>query len=719
MHAWVFLLSVIALLGSGVSPVRAEARAVPGFVGAERCSACHIEQGKAWRTSQHAHAMQHAGEDSVLGDFADATFTYAGDTSRFFRRDGRYYVKTDGPDGKLHDYEIRYTFGIAPLQQYLIELPGGRLQALSIAWDARPRVQGGQRWYHLYPDEKIDHRDELHWTRRQQNWNYMCADCHSTALRKNYDAKRDRYDTTWSEINVACEACHGPGAEHVTWAEQPEDTRTATGKGAARRGLATDFSERPKRGWLDTYLNGTRQPAAPKPLSAEIEVCAPCHALRTGIADGYSAGKPWLDHYRPSQLVAPGYFADGQQHGEVFTWGSFVQSRMYQRGVTCSDCHEPHSGSLRVPGNSVCAQCHEPARFDTSAHHRHAADSSGSQCTACHMPTRLYMGVDARHDHSLRVPRPDLAVSHGTPDACTTCHTERKPDWAAGKVREWLGRNARGTQQHLPGGSAAEQQALVDSPAQPALARASALVGLAAMPSQAAVTSALRDLNDPSPQVRESALSLIALLPPEQRLRAAPLLAAPRRSVRNEAARVLAPAVAQMTPTQRQQWQKAAGEFEATQRFNADRPEAWVNLGNFYAAQARTADADRAFAGALRLQRDLDVAWAGRAEAKRAEGNEAAVAQTLREGLRAAPRSALLHHGLGLSLIRSGQREAALGELTQASRLAPDNPRYVYVQAIALDGLGRRDEARSLLRSARKRFGDNAEIAAALAAFGG
>jgi hypothetical protein len=200
--------------GAAQPPPRAE------FVGAAACRQCHEPEFKAWTGSHHQLAMLAADASTVLGDFGNAKFKYAGVVSTFFRRDGRFMVRTDGPDGKLADYEVKYTFGVTPLQQYLIEFPGGRLQALSIAWDSRPRSAGGQRWFHLYPNEKIDHQDPLHWTGIYQNWNLQCAACHSTNLRKGYDAAGNAYKTTFSEINVACEACHGPGSRHAEWAKQ-------------------------------------------------------------------------------------------------------------------------------------------------------------------------------------------------------------------------------------------------------------------------------------------------------------------------------------------------------------------------------------------------------------------------------------------------------------------------------------------------------------------
>ena len=189
------------------------------YVGREACSSCHSTENRLWEGSHHDLAMQVADKFTVLGDFDDATFTYNDITSTFFQRGGKFFIRTDGPDGNLEDYEIAYTFGAVPLQQYLIEFPDGRYQVSSLCWDTRPAEEGGQRWFHLYPDAAIDHEDELHWTSPNQNWNFMCAECHSTDLKKRFLANEKRFDTTYSEINVSCEACHGPGSLHVEWAD--------------------------------------------------------------------------------------------------------------------------------------------------------------------------------------------------------------------------------------------------------------------------------------------------------------------------------------------------------------------------------------------------------------------------------------------------------------------------------------------------------------------
>ena len=292
--------------------------------------------------------MQEVTEATVLGDFDGATLTHFGVTSTFFRRDGRFFVRTDGPDGKLHDYPIAYTFGVFPLQQYLVRMEGGRLQALPLCWDARPAAQGGQRWFHLYPGEAVPAGDALHWTGSNQTWNYMCAECHSTGLRKGWQPAESRYETTWSEIDVSCEACHGPGSSHLAWAQSP-DKRSAD----PRKGLAAVLRDPGRGTWVVDPATGNGKRLAPLAATQEVETCARCHGSRAVIQEPSAAGVPLLDSHRPA-LLDPGlYHADGQVEGEVYEYGSFVQSRMFHKGVTCSDCHEPHAATLRRTGNSL------------------------------------------------------------------------------------------------------------------------------------------------------------------------------------------------------------------------------------------------------------------------------------------------------------------------------------------------------------------------------
>jgi tetratricopeptide (TPR) repeat protein len=637
-------------------------------------------------------------------------------------------VRTDGPDGKPADFEIKYTFGVRPLQQYLIELPGGRLQALSIAWDARSRESGGQRWFHLYPNEKIDFRDELHWTRRQQNWNYMCADCHSTNVRKNYDSAADRYATTWSEINVACEACHGPGSRHVAWAGatrpgQQYDANDGTG-------LTVALRERRGAQWTIDPTSGNARRNVPRATAVELGVCAQCHARRSQVSSDYAAGRPFLDHYLPAMLTTPLYWSDGQQRDEVYTWGSFLESRMHAAGVTCSDCHEPHGQKLRAPGNQVCGQCHAPAKYDVATHHFHRVGGAGAECAGCHMPPTRYMRIDSRHDHSLRVPRPDQSVALGVPNACTRCHADRTPAWAAARMQAWYGHAAAGYQRFAEAfhaaetgaGAAAHQLATISRDAsQPAIVRASAL---ARMPrdfgrSPSGVDTVRQALGDADPLVRRAAVTALESLPLDQRRPlVVPLLGDPARLVRIEAARVLAPVRPEtLDQASRAAWERAVAEFVAAQRTNDDRPESRTNLGTYFAARGRVTAAEAELRVALALDPTFVPAYVNLADIYRAEQREPDVRRVLAEGLTAVPDDASLHYALGLALVRAQRTAEGLKHIERAAARAPDNVRFVYTYAVSLHSTGRAREAIVVLEKTVRRHPNDRDVLVALITF--
>ena len=351
--------------------------------------------------------MNHATDKSVFGDFSDATFDYYGVKSRFFRKDGKFFVETDGPDGKLAVFEVKYTFGVDPLQQYLVEFPDGRVQALSLAWDSRPKEQGGQRWFHLYPNEEIKHDDILHWTKLNQNWNFMCAECHSTGVHKNYDAANDRYDTTWAEISVGCETCHGQGSRHVAWAHDQKSWWPFGKHEDKSGGLAVRFDERSDvAGGKIRYRQSAAQCRTGRFAQGSRDLRAvPCAPGE--FSEDWVPGQWLSDTHVVSELGRGLYHADGQMQDEVYNYGSFKQSRMFAAGVTCGDCHDPHSAKLRVSRDGVCLQCHSTDKYAGAAHSHHEVVKASVACASCHMPTHTYMVIDPRHDHSLRVPRPD------------------------------------------------------------------------------------------------------------------------------------------------------------------------------------------------------------------------------------------------------------------------------------------------------------------------
>ena len=704
--------------GSPASTSGSEAiAAAAAYVGSQSCAGCHAAESQAWQASQHAVAMQHATEQTVLGNFNDASYSFQGVKSGFFRRDGKYFIRTDGPDGELADFEVKYTFGVAPLQQYLVELPGGRLQAASVTWDARSREQGGQRWFRQYPNEKIDHQDELHWTRRAQNWNFMCADCHSTRVSKGYDAASDSFKTTYAEISVGCEACHGPGSAHVQWAERKGDE--------PGKGLTVQLDERRGAAWVRNEA-GKPMRSKPRQTDREIEVCAQCHARRAQIAGDYHPGRPFLDHYLPSLLTPTLYHVDGQQQDEVFIWGSWLQSRMHAAGVTCSDCHDPHTQKLRAPGNAVCAQCHEPSKYDLVAHHRHQPGTAGAQCANCHMPQNTYMVVDPRRDHSLRVPRPDESVTFGVPNACNSCHTDRDAKWAAKALHDWLGRDAAGYQTFASvfysaeGGepSALDKLAAVAADtAQPAIVRASALARLAGS-GQFTRDFAQTMSRDASPLVRLATVQLADVMPAETRaVVLGPLLGDATRAVRIEAARSLAGGQDRLPQELLPRWEAASQEYVATLGYNADRPESRVALGGFDAALGQADAAQAQFAAAIRLDPEFVPAYVNAADVLRAQGRDRESADMLQQGLLRAPLSATLHHALGLAQIRLQQPELAMASLRRAVELDPATARYAYVYSVALHSTGRVDESIRRLQEAVRHWPYDREMLMALTSF--
>jgi predicted CXXCH cytochrome family protein len=698
---------------------------VATYVGGQACAGCHAQAAERWRGSHHDLAMQPATEVTVAGNFKDARFTYAGVTSIFFRRDGKFLVRTDGPDGRLQDFEIAYTFGVFPLQQYLIAFPDGRLQALSIAWDSRPRPEGGQRWFHLYPGQRVTHRDELHWTGPSQNWNHMCAECHSTDLRKNYDPATRRFATRYAEVNVACEACHGPGSRHVAWARKEGDWQRLDG---GAKGLTIALDERRGVTWAISADTGNAQRTPPGRQGREVEMCGRCHSRRGQFSDDYVPGRPLGDTHRIALLEERLYHPDGQIRDEVYEYGSFRQSRMFQQGVTCSDCHDPHSAKLRAPGRQVCLGCHAASKYEAASHHFHPPGSRGADCVGCHMPTATYMVVDPRHDHSIRVPRPDLSVALGVPNACTACHADRPAAWAARQVEAWYGRPARGYQRFAEAlragaagspGAAALLAALARDGDQPAIARASALERLGPSASPAALEAARAGLSDTDPLVRRAAAGALDGTDPAARIGLlAPLLDDRVRDVRMEVARALADAPTdRMTAAQRQALERGLAEYVRAQQFNADRPEGHLNLGLLHATQGRPVEAEAALRTALQIDPRFAPASVNLADLYRATGRDAEGERVLRAALEQDARSAPARHALGLLLVRQRRMPEALAALAEAARLAPDSARYGYVYAIALHEAGQVKPATEVLERVLARHPYDRDTLTALTAY--
>lgn len=712
------------------------------FVGRQSCVECHQQEHKLWEGSHHDKAMDLATPETVLGNFDNQTFTYNDITSRMFREGDKYFVETDGPDGEMAVFEIKYVFGVEPLQQYMVEFPDGRIQVLGISWDTE-----NKRWFHVYQNDPqpVVAGEWIHWTGGGQNWNYMCAECHSTNLQKNYDLASDTYHTTFSEIDVSCEACHGPGSIHLELA----NSHSIFWDRNHGYGLAKLKDKDPK---------------------AQLDTCAKCHSRRRIVHPDYSPGQNFLDYYMPELLDDDLYHADGQIDEEVYVYGSFLQSLMYRKGVRCTDCHDPHTTKLKAQGNALCVRCHVSAKYDTPLHHRHKVDSKGAQCVECHMPTTTYMVVDPRRDHSIRIPRPDLTVELGTPNACNGCHDDKTPEWAADKVVEWYGPKRRhdphfamalacGRTGHLEKGhplasgsqtevdkeirrrlmELGDKKAVAEKDAGP-IVRASAVALLGRYPSPESLEYVAEKLKDEDGPVRVAAVrSLETLIPlritdirsldqqaPPQRAvlersmrelvrLAGPALSDPLRAVRIEAARILTIVPLGLLSTDESDaFDQAFDEFLVSQAAVADQPAAHLNLGAVYGNLGKDDQAEEEYKIALRMQQDFVPARVNLAMLYDQQGRTQESEVLLKEVTQLAPEMADGHYSLGLLLAADGRLAEATKSLGEAVRLAPDHPRMRYNYALALMNQQQWDEAETQLQAAQRLDQHSADIIQAL-----
>jgi len=696
LHKWKLMGIIASLVIVLIMPIYAlkEARlrvarpvAVAGdvaFVGREKCIDCHKEAYDAWRGSDHDNAMAVASDSTVLGSFDDTYFEHDAITARFFKKDGRFFVHTQGPDGAPADFEITYTFGVTPLQQYLIPFAGGRLQALTIAWDTERN-----QWFYLYPGQDIPPDDWLHWTRGAQNWNGMCAECHSTNLIKNYDPKTKAFNTTWSEINVSCEACHGPGARHVAWAEIPPMARPD----------AEDYE----------LVNRTSGISSRQ----QVELCAPCHARRTELGDYDHTRPDLLDNIIPANLEEGLYFADGQIDEEVYVYGSFVQSKMYKNDVRCSDCHDVHSLALIEDGNALCLRCHQSDVYDSYDHHFHKKEhegkpSDGHLCIKCHMPERPYMVVDWRADHSIRVPRPDLTLAIGTPNACNQarCHSDKPDEWSAEHYTLWYGKARKphyGTV--LAAGRTRDAEAhgqlvrLAGDNLYPAIARATALSLLGEYPEEEHTPAFARALSDKEALVRHTAVSNINLSNAEAMVEmVAPLLFDNVRAVRMQAAVSLAGLPPELfKPYQQEALDEALAEYKEAMNYSLDFAFAGHNLGNLY---AQLDELDRAvdyYKTAIAIDDLFYPAKVNLAMLYNSQGQNKEAEKLLREITEDYPDNYDIAYSLGLLLAEMDRIDEAAVYMQRAANGLPDRSRILYNLGLIQQYLGRMSEAEASL----------------------
>ncbi|QXP80749.1 tetratricopeptide repeat protein [Winogradskyella sp. HaHa_3_26] len=625
------------------------------FLGDKNCRECHQEEFKDWEGSDHDKAMEIADSTSVLAGFNGEKFTSQGITSHFFKKDNVYYANTEGPDGEYHDYKVIYTFGITPLQQYIVQFPNGHYQCLRTAWDSVKN-----KWFDLYPDFKVVHSEWLHWSRGGLNWNNMCSDCHSTNVRKNYDKETHSYDTKYAIINVNCEACHGPGKQHVEDVNRLGEAYNSTGT---------------MQMTLDTK---------PKEL---VDQCARCHMRREQFSTHFNFEGTLLDHYFPQLLVENLYFPDGQILDEVYVYGSFVQSKMYQNNVTCNNCHNSHSLKLKFEGNNLCAQCHEPAKYDTPKHHFHEANTEGAKCINCHMTGRYYMGNDFRRDHSFRIPRPDLSLKYGSPNACTGCHEDKDDKWAWEEFQKQHGavdsihfsdKLAPGIAHH-PDAYAGLAE-LINDKSEPEIARASAIKVISNYSSDDLIDQYLTLLNDESPLIRAATVDALSEANTTDYTNYfLPLLEDQKRTVRIKAFYGLGGLTELQIPEQyKESYQKVKKEFNAYLDHNSDFVGGRIKRARYNIKQGNLQKGIEGYKSALDIDELNNQIRLDLANLYYKDQNFEKAEETFKKVIEQESEYGPVYYSLSLLYAELNRTDDAIKQMKKAIEYMPDNPRPYY-----------------------------------------
>ncbi|SFF06808.1 multiheme c-type cytochrome [Thermophagus xiamenensis] len=697
----VFLLPAYLLLKYAFSapehlPIQQEAT----FVGKESCKQCHLAEYNDWLGSHHDRAMDIATDSTVLGDFSGIKLESQGRIHKMYKKDNKFFVYTDGEDGQMHEYEVKYVFGFTPLQQYLVEFDGGRLQTLPLTWNTIDST-----WYHMadsiYKDEVIDHHNWLHWTNQAQNWNSMCAECHSTNLVKGYDPETDTYHTTYSEIDVSCEACHGPGSNHVEWANLPEYSR----QNISNYGLIVKTSGIDNAQYVDN--------------------CVRCHSRKASLGDFDHSTASIYDHSVPNLPEEPSWFIDGQIKDEDYVYASFLQSKMYgkNREVQCNDCHNVHSGERLFDDNRLCTQCHRSDIYDTYEHHHHKypgeegysviSDAgikydvgSGTECINCHMPGRYYMGVDFRRDHSFRIPRPDLSIKLGTPNACNKCHTDKSNEWSEQHITKWFGERRR---RHYAEAFADAQNGKIEAATElknmvaddlfPPNIRCLAIENLGRYFPDSLETIIDTYLKDPNPALRLSSVRTI-LQPTDKNIkRLLSALSDPTKAVRTEAAQKLMQVGENNIPPKHQQlYKKTLNEYKEILLFNSDFPLGKFNLANFYYNQNDLINAENYYKAAMKQDNQLSFIKLNLAYLYNRKGQNEKAEQLFKEYLQSEPNDAEAYYSLGLLLTEMRRYNESLDALLKAKKLAPNRPRVNHNIAMMYDFMKDKQKAEEYLR---------------------
>jgi Tfp pilus assembly protein PilF len=635
------------------------------YLGDQSCIKCHKNEHKEWKQSDHYMSMLPPNDTTVKGDFNNQTFTADGVTSHFFKKEGKYFINTEGEDGKNHDFEVKYIFGYTPLQQYLVEFPGGRMQVPRLSWDCIKK-----KWFNQYAGQKVASHDWLHWTGNSQNWNTMCASCHSTNLQKKYDNKTDTYKTSYSVVNVSCESCHGAGLQHVNYINGAD----------YKDGVVTKNS----------YLKLTKKSSQLE----QINACAPCHARVTELNASHTNSNELMDNYIPQIPDTESFYADGQINQEDYIYSSFLQSKMFSKGVKCSDCHNVHTTKLKRIGNETCIKCHVPENFNTPKHTFHSLGSKGSECINCHMPGKLYMGNDLRHDHSFRIPRPDLSVKFGMPNACSNCHKDKSEKALADAITQWYGpkRKYHFSDDLIPGSQLTPNSEvhllhLINGKEIPNIIKATAAFYLRNSNTPTSLNALLICLKNKDAQVRYRALQSLTNFSPTNWINAVgPLLSDKVRAVRIAAADLYITIPFEQIPSQyRTVFSAANTELKNYLYYQTDFSTGNVMLADYYLKLQDYTNAELFYRKGLKKDDQMIYALTNLSTTYNAQGKNDKALETLEKAQKKAPNNERIYYNLALLYNEMNNKPAAEKSFAKAIVLKSQNPRVYYNYGLMLN----------------------------------
>lgn len=646
------------------------------YTGDQSCKKCHSTEFKEWKQSHHYMSMLPPNDSTVKGDFNNVTFTSDGITSRFYKKGKKFFINTEGDDGQNHDFEVKHIFGFTPLQQYLIEFPGGRMQVPRLSWDVNKK-----KWFNQYAGQKIPSHDWLHWTQNAQNWNTMCATCHSTNLKKNYDVNTDTYKTTYDIINVSCESCHGAGKQHIDF---------MNGDYKLGKKVTGNFLKLAKNS---------------KPTE-ELNTCAPCHARVSEINGSHIESAEIMDNYIPQIPDTENYQADGQVDDEDYIYTSFLQSRMFHKGVTCSTCHNPHSAKLKRIGNLTCTLCHIPTKYDVPIHTFHKKGTPATACKNCHMPGKLYMGNDMRHDHSFRVPRPDLSVKYGTPNACSNCHKDKSEKVLANAVIQWYGpkRKYHFAEDLIPGSrlnaeSEKHLTSLIDNKFVPKIIKATATFYLGNITTPTSLNTILARLVSQEAQIRYRALRSLASFPFESwKDSVGPLLSDKVRAVRIAAADLYITIPIEQIPSQyAKAFSLAKIELKKSLFYQTDFSTGNVMLADYYLKLQDYPNAEKFYVRGLQKDSNMNYAWLNLSVVYNLQGKNKQALQALESALKNDSKSERIYYNMALLFNEINNIPAAEKAFAKAVELKSMNPKVYYNYGLLLSQNKKLKQAESIL----------------------